>query len=40
MQRLQASPTLANAAAARLSKRNMRNTATALGIAHNIPDEK
>ncbi|MBO0718178.1 MAG: hypothetical protein J2P55_12680, partial [Rhizobiales bacterium] len=40
MRRLQTSPTLANAATARMSMRNMRNTATALGIAHNIPDEK
>lgn len=40
MQRLQDAPNLANAAAARLSVRNMGNTATALGIAHNIPDTK
>jgi len=38
MQRLQDVPSLANAAAARLSVRNMRNTATTLGIAHDIPD--
>lgn len=38
MERLQAAPTLANAAAARLATRNMRNTAIALGIdATNIP---
>jgi hypothetical protein len=40
MQRLQVAPTLANAAAAKLSMRNMRNTATGLGIAHSIPDQK
>jgi hypothetical protein len=40
MQRLQSAPTLANAAAARLSARNLGNTATALGISHNIPDGK
>lgn len=39
MQRLQAAPTLANAAATKLSMNNMRNTATALGIAHTIPGE-
>ena len=40
VQRLQSAPTLANAAATKLTVRNMRNTATALGIAHNIPDHK
>jgi hypothetical protein len=40
MQRLQSAPSLANAAAARLSLRNLGNTATALGISHNIPDGK
>jgi hypothetical protein len=39
MHRLQMVPTMANAAAARLSMNNMRNTATSLGIAHNIPDQ-
>jgi hypothetical protein len=40
MQLLQERPTLPNTAAARLAMRNMRNTATSLGIQHNIPDEK
>jgi hypothetical protein len=40
MRRLQSAPTLANAAAARMTVRNMRNTATALGIAHTIPNDK
>jgi hypothetical protein len=40
MRRLQDAPSLGNAAAARMAVRNMRNTATSLGIAHNIPDTR
>jgi hypothetical protein len=39
LQRVQSAPSLANAAAVKMSVRNMRNTATALGIANNIPDQ-
>lgn len=39
MERFQAKPSIENAAAARMSMRNMRNTALSLGIAANIPDE-
>jgi hypothetical protein len=40
MQKLQEVPTVANAAAARLAARNMKNTALSLGIATHIPDQR